>query len=118
MNKLPKLSDEKLKEALYYISMRNFSLCILNDEKNVLWALSAIQSLLENAKRSGYTVDEIYAKTPVAANDLLVGISVEYLLARSRYESLPSDTRQKIESIEELSVNYFDVFKLLKALKL
>lgn len=113
---LPKLGVGDLREAIYFIHMRNFSDCLREAEQSILWLSYELGNLIRRASKDGHKVDKNYKLAPNAARTLLVGVSEEFSLARARYYSLPDDVRLKLDSVDELNQGYFNVMDLLEKL--
>ncbi len=104
---LPTIDDKKLQYSLGYIALRYIEQCGEEAEKNVLYALSSLEKLVERFK-----TNDKYAQTIKATKTLFGGISPETATLRIRYYQLSEDMRNKLESIPQLQSTNFDALTL------
>lgn len=113
---LPVMEQRQLQHVLIFLEQRNISQCVHDAETNVLFALSALELLLESLTKKGVKVSGEY-KAITGTRQLLSGIAPEMRFLRADYETLPENIRSKVESIKELQGGYFRALRLFDKLK-
>lgn len=108
-------TGKKMANAIFFLSSRNFSQCIRNEEANLVFIVYSAQMLIDRAKDEGITLGNMQVKDIL--NKTLIITPPAIALQEIEYMTLPGGIRSKIEAIEEFKTQ-FDGIQLLQELKI
>ena len=109
------ITGKKMANAIFFLSSRNFSQCIRQEEANLVFAIYSAQKLIERAKDEGIALENLKAKEVWNKTHIITPPAIA--LQEVEYMTLPENIRNGIEEIEEFKAP-FDGIKLLQELKI
>lgn len=118
IHSLPNIGLDELSAALFYLERNNYYFCVKEIEYELNVLLTQLDKLIETAKERKIIINQGARRIVESAQDLLTTTSIELVLLRVQYKSLPENVRNKLESIKAFKNKSFNVFKVIEDLRL